>query len=238
MTLLKRWNSDFRVREKYSEPSRFPFYDLAKKYLPENKEALLVDVGPGKGEFADYLEIKKTFHNHRLLDVNHETVKQLSSKGFYAEQYSAPDKLPFLDESVDYIHLSHIVEHLSYQDLYTFMKEMNRVLCPGGVLVLSTPLLWERFYEDLSHVKPYYPEVFINYLTRTKDNATQSPVSTEYSVKELQYRYRSVESVEWGSRYFIIEVMIRIFRVFRSKLGFRRYIKNGYTLVLQKNSGK
>src|SRR3989338_2378446 len=234
MNVINKWKSEFDQRNIYSVPKRGPFYDLAKNYLPDNKDAIVVDVGPGEGWFATHCELKK-FRNHKLLDINESTVNQLTKKGFNAEHYCAPERLPFADVSVDYIHLSHIVEHLPYQEIYGLLKEMDRVLEGGGMVVISTPMLWDRFYDDLSHVKPYNPQVFINYLTRSKENATQSPVSTNFIMRELQFRFRAVDATEWGSRYFIVDILMRSFRILRSRLGFRRYIKNGYTMVLEKN---
>jgi len=54
-------------------------------------------------------------------------------------------------------------------------------------------------------------------------------------MRELQFRFRAVDATEWGSRYFIVDILMRSFRILRSRLGFRRYIKNGYTMVLEKN---
>ena len=33
-----------------------------------------------------------------------------------------------------------------------------------GVLVISATILWDGFFRDMSHIKPHYPSVFINYL--------------------------------------------------------------------------
>lgn len=232
-SLLTKWKREHDSIVQYSATVRFPFYDIAKKYVPQNYDAVVVDVGPGEGDFAEYLEFKH-YPNHVLLDINSGTVLKLKGKGFNALEYGAPNRLPFNNNSVSFIHLSHVVEHLPYQELYILLKDFDRVLSTGGVLVISAPLLWDRFYEDLSHVKPYNPEVFINYMTRVKNNPTQAPASINFVVRQLQYRYRAVDASDWGSRFFAVDVIIRIFRVFRSRLGFRKYIRNGYTLVLEK----
>jgi ubiquinone/menaquinone biosynthesis C-methylase UbiE len=190
MDTLRKWKAEHILRNRYCIPSRLPFFKLAGKYLPAEQDSIVVDIGAGDGAFATFLEFKEKFTHHVLLDSNKESVTKLKDISFNAEYYHAPEKLPFPDGSVSFIHLSHIVEHLPYEELYLFLKEMDRVVKNDGVIVISTPLLWNRFYDDLSHVKPYNPPVFINYLTRSKDNATQSTVSEKYIVRELQYRYR------------------------------------------------
>lgn len=232
--MLKKWKEDFINRNKYAQPSRMPFFKLAGKYLPSEASAVVVDIGAGNGEFAVALSLKEKYVHHALLDLNQESVVSLKELGWNADAYSAPDSLPFKDGSVAYIHLSHIVEHLPHESLYRFLKEIDRVLGEHGVLVISTPLLWERFYDDLSHVKPYNPQVFTNYLTRNKDNATQISVSNKYQVRELEYRYRDLSNREWGSRYFAFDALLRTLHILRSMMGFRKYVKNGYTLILQK----
>jgi predicted SAM-dependent methyltransferase len=46
----------------------------------------------------------------------------------------------FADNSVDEIYAAHVIEHLGYRgDLQRALREMHRVLIPGGVLRLSVP---------------------------------------------------------------------------------------------------
>ena len=48
--------------------------------------------------------------------------------------------LPFDTSSVDEILASHVLEHLSSEDLIFFIGESYRVLVPGGVLEIIVPL--------------------------------------------------------------------------------------------------
>jgi SAM-dependent methyltransferase len=231
---ITKWKREYELRKTYGVPSRAPFFRLAEKYLLAHQKEIVLDIGAGDGAFATQLEFQKKFPRHTLLDGNMKSVLKLKTLGFNAGEYRAPTQLPFGDASVGGVHLSHIVEHLAPEDLYLFIKEINRVLKTGGILVISTPLFWNRFYDDMSHIKPYNPEVFLNYLVSGKENATQDIVTTHYFVKELQYRYRVTGEMEWGSKYFFIDFFMRTFRLFVSLFGFRRYVKNGYTLVLEK----
>lgn len=233
---MKLWKKEHALRTQYTHAKREPFFELVEAYLPKEHSATVVDVGAGDGLFARHLRLQERYPSLTLLDHNVETVVRLKNNFSRVELYHAPDKLPFSDSSVALVHLSHIVEHLYYEDLYTFLGECDRVLAKDGVLVISTPLLWDRFYDDLSHVKPYNPEVFLHYLTRAKEDASAVSVGSGYVQCELIYRYRISDVRELGSVYFPVEVALKMLHLLASAVGFRKYFKNGYTLILRKTS--
>jgi SAM-dependent methyltransferase len=47
--------------------------------------------------------------------------------------------IPFADNSFEFVVFSEVVEHLQSDRVISALKEINRVLVPGGVLVISTP---------------------------------------------------------------------------------------------------
>jgi len=236
MTILARWRSEFDRRQRYAVSSREPFFELATAYLPPEEDGIVVDIGAGDGSFAHSQNLALRYKNLYLLDHNAASVAVLKKEFPKAEVYSAPEKLPFDDETVSFIHLSHIVEHLEPRQLYAFLVECDRVLKDGGVLVISAPLLWDRFYDDLSHVKPYTPAVFINYLCSKRANANAEAISDSFHVHELVYRVRAASVDDGlGSRFFTIDAALRASRVIISALGFRQYRRNGFTLVLKKS---
>lgn len=227
-----KYREEFDLRRTYSVPSRKPFYELALKYLPN--KGIVVDIGSGEGWFADIIPSSPE-REIWLLDGNKEAVDKLRKRFVNSRYYLAPEKLPFKDHSVNYMHVSHLVEHFYYEDLLVFLKEVDRVMAPGGTLIISAPLMWSRFYDNMSHIKPYGPDVFINYLVKARDNASASAVSIEYIVLDLVYRYRVIDDREWGSKYYWMDFIIRALRAFLMRaFGLRRYTKNGYTLVLKK----
>lgn len=76
------------------------------------------------------------------------------------------DKWPLEDNSCTSLIGCHILEHL--RDFMHFHNEAHRVLKPGGTLYLETPsahgpidLIWS----DPTHIRPYTPHSWINYLT-------------------------------------------------------------------------
>ncbi len=171
-----------------------------------------------------------------MLDSNKETINRLAKTYKKSLLYTAPRKLPFNDNSIKLIHSSHLVEHLTIQELHDFLTEIDRVLTKGGTLIISTPLLNKNFYSDRSHVRPYNPAIFSKFLCPEKQNSpTYKSISNNYSLEDITYRYRIIKNDEdYGSCYLIIDIIIMIFKKIFFFLGVRRYIKNGYTIILKK----
>jgi predicted SAM-dependent methyltransferase len=48
-------------------------------------------------------------------------------------------RLPLSDGSVEVLYSSHMLEHLDREDTSLFLKEVRRVLCPGGIIRLAVP---------------------------------------------------------------------------------------------------
>jgi len=232
---FKGWYRFYKMRKLYCTGSRYPFYALAGKYLPENKKAFILDIGSGSGKFERQLGLKDRYENLFLLDGNENTVQNLKKEYSNVLLYKAGTQLPFKEKTIDYIHSSHLIEHLDRDDFYGFLQQINSVLMVGGVAVISSPLLWSRFYNDLSHVRPYNPSILYNYLCSKTDSPTRQPISGNYKVENIVYRYRIDDFDEgWGSNLIILDLLIYLTKKVLYRLGLRKYVKTGYTIVLRK----
>ena len=88
--------------------------------------------------------------------------------------------LPFEEEEIDWIYNSHFLEHLSYSDALSFLRECYRVLKPLGGIRIVVPDLeeacrnylfqLERAKEDRNYCSKYEYSVIelIDQMTRTK----------------------------------------------------------------------
>lgn len=219
------------VNKKYATHSREPFFEIANKHITTQSKVL--DIGAGSGMFSKHCK-RNDFY---LFDGNKETIdflKQENSNVFLGEL----PKLPFENNFFDVIHCSHVVEHLAPELFYQTLKEMNRCLSVGGVLVISAPLLWSGFYDDLSHIKPYSPSVFMNYLIgKNKNSRTREIVSEDYVCDELTYRYLENKnpSLQFGnkSNSFFVKVILKGMEIFK-KMGLVSYERTGFTIVMRK----
>lgn len=234
-SFFQQWKNNYHQKSDFSKMDRRPYFKIAEKYLPENNNATVIDIGSGDGLFVSYLGLKERYSNLYLLDGNDSSIVNLKKKYKNAILYLAPSKLPFGNNRADYIHTSHLIEHLTPSDLYVLLKETDRVLKRGGILVISAPMLWGGFYNDLTHVRPYNPESITHYLCFTSKNKTKSIFTNKYKIKEIAYRYTNNHEYSLGSDVKLLDFMIFfIARVNEKMFKFRKYRKNAYTLVLEK----
>jgi SAM-dependent methyltransferase len=220
------------IDEKYITHERAPFFEIASQYIEENSKVL--DVGSGSGEFSIFCKRNDFYH----FDGNKETVDFLSKKYEHAAQGLLP-KLPYDDRFFNLIHCSHVVEHLQPQTLYDTLTEFDRCLAENGYLVISAPMMWSGFYDDLSHVKPYNPMVFKKYLCDTKNSSfTRNKISFKYKLERLQYRYQdSLEELIFydPSRSITSRIFYYLFSKLKKK-GLRELKTTGFTIVFRKNA--
>jgi SAM-dependent methyltransferase len=104
--------------------------------LPRRPGATLVDLGCGDGEFT--ARAGEHVGAGRMLGV--ETAPTLipdaRSRGIEVVECDLGSPLPFDEGSIDIVLSNQVIEHLSDTDL--FMREIRRVLAPGGCAVVST----------------------------------------------------------------------------------------------------
>ena len=71
-----------------------------------------------------------------------------SKKGAFAQAKIEPNakfvqadigKMPFPDNYADYVEMNQVIEHFPMKQIATYMKEVYRVMKPGGKLVASMP---------------------------------------------------------------------------------------------------
>ncbi len=192
LQVLQRFGQDKKILEIGATP--FVFSILAKKL---GIELTSVDLNPEKYyEIIDYygLIVKK---------VDIET-----------------EKLPFDDETFDYIHFSEVFEHLRINPFFA-LKEIKRVLKPEGKLFLSTPNfyaadnLWrcvrgkgfrDGFKEFLMIEKYGYPGHIREY---TKGEVIEFLQYTGFEI--LEHKYRTYVK----TRFALVNLVYKLIPFFR-----------------------
>ena len=123
---------------------------IALKITGSALKGVNVDLGSGDKGFSKYCEsigIKSYPYDYPEFDLEKDT-------------------LPQSNDSVDFVTLNAVIEHLS--DPSNVLKESMRMLKKGGLIFIRTPnwkMDFKNFYNDPTHVKPYSPETLENVLT-------------------------------------------------------------------------
>ncbi len=98
--------------------------------LPKGK---ILDLGCGEGEYSKRL--KDSGFDVISGDIDSARFKYKDEIGF--KYCDITNKLPFADNTFDYVLLLEVIEHL--RNPYAVISEINRIIKENGFLILSTP---------------------------------------------------------------------------------------------------
>lgn len=203
------------------------FYKYSFEKL--RSKSKILDIGCGVGSF-----LKLNREIAIGIDGNWENLKKGSKFSENIVQGNIIE-LPFSDESFDGINCSHVIEHFMPDNAYKLLSEMNRVLKVGGMLVISTPVLGANFYNDFTHIKPYYPAAIMHYYDENKIQRTKNEITCHYKLKEIKWRYEKVDIKPLlFPKAGPLNTLMILFTQWLSKKGFGKYVETGYTMILEK----
>ena len=103
----------------------------------------ILDVGCGNGRFYDVLKSKNIKYSG--IDNSEELIKIAKDK-FSEANFEVADilKIPFTDNSFDKVYCIAVLHHIPSNELrIEALKELKRVLKPGGLLILTAWNLWQ-----------------------------------------------------------------------------------------------
>lgn len=160
-------NEDHFITEKQLHLSRYKFATkLLRKFL--NDDHLIYDVACGTGYGTAM--ISKSGLNVIGIDVDEEVI--VENKRKYREikekfKIGSILSLPAADNSINALVCFETIEHISLDDGRLALKEIFRVLKPGGLLLISSPnRFWMKFIHLIKanphHLHEYFPNELIN----------------------------------------------------------------------------
>lgn len=106
--------------------------------LPEDPDALLLDVGCDDGAWTEELRrrlgvLPRQVHGLELVDERAELARR---RGFDVRTGDLDEPWPFEDASFDVVHANQVIEHVTRLD--HFASELQRVLARDGLAVVCT----------------------------------------------------------------------------------------------------
>ena len=197
---------------------------FALQMLREHRCQTVLDVGCGVGRFLKQLPMSSYG-----IDWNADNLLQISPDTTRLQGDAL--RLPFADCSFDGVHCSHLIEHFASLDAYRHLLELGRVIRVGGILIIRTPVLWKGFYNDLTHVRPYNPEVFLRYMCQKGGQKTLKSPNFRFEFVELKWRYLPIVYVSrpTGWRWLLKAIADWVCRFHIHSLR-----RDAYTLVLRR----
>ncbi|MCC6068767.1 class I SAM-dependent methyltransferase [Ferrovum sp. PN-J185] len=145
--------------EEQVEENRTIYLPYVEPILKYFNSPLAFDVGCGRGEWLHML--RKLGFKTQGVDINSGMLKSALNKGLDV----------YLDDGINYLHklesnsvsvltAFHVLEHLHFKDIQEFFFQSQRILMPGGILIVETPnpenlhVATTNFYLDPTHIRP------------------------------------------------------------------------------------
>ena len=182
--LSDRYEQHHRERRAEGEfvfvPERIPLFQAA---VGRGKRVL--DLGCRSGAFTrHFLDGNEVVG----LDVDRAALAKAESLGIQPVQANVEEPLPFEDASFDAVVAGELLEHLQFPD--ALVREISRVLRPGGVIVGSVPNAY-RLQGRLRFVRGRAPE----------DDPTHLHMFSPDDVRGLLAEFEDVRLSFLGGRY-------------------------------------
>lgn len=98
--------------------------------------ARLLDLGCGDGEFTMRVASRIGAGEIHGVELIPEIAVKARARGIEVQEASLEGRLPWDDGTFDAIHSNQVIEHLPFTD--HFLREIRRLLRPGGYAVVST----------------------------------------------------------------------------------------------------
>lgn len=144
-----------RRRSKLSFWIRQQFFHSLTRYF----SGRVLDIGCGLGEFLAVYP-----GEGYGIDINPYCVQWCQARGYRCLEGTI-DQIPFPDAFFDGVLLSHVLEHLDRPE--DALREVRRVLRPGGVLCVAVPLE-AGFKKDATHVRFFDREALNQLLSQCR----------------------------------------------------------------------
>src|ERR1700709_924507 len=121
------------------------YYRDITRHFPPSTE--LLDLGCGSAWLGDH------YSKYTGLDGSQDAVDAAAERGRAVILGNVDQPLPFADASFDGVVAKDLLEHVA--DPGAVVREIRRVLRPGGKVFASSPDAQKWVWNDYTHVRPF-----------------------------------------------------------------------------------
>lgn len=158
-SVVKRYPKTWDERAANSWASAFKRY--LSGWLPDDRNARIVDLGCGSGRFLHLLR-KLGYSNVTGIDISSEQVELARQIHHHVVEGDALEFLMNSNERFDLLVALDFIEHLTKQEATKFLQLAEERLNPGGRLIMNSPnaaspFFGTRRYGDFTHEIAFSP---------------------------------------------------------------------------------
>jgi 2-polyprenyl-3-methyl-5-hydroxy-6-metoxy-1,4-benzoquinol methylase len=191
------------------------FRNLFLPWVPARKNARILDVGCGFGEFLYFLQ-REGYRSAEGIDLNRQQLEIGASLGVRNQHCGdARAFLARLNEQFDFISALDVLEHVRKCEVLDFLDAVQSALRPGGRFLCQVPNMaafhTPLFHMDFSHETPFTAPTLRQVLELTNFiNVRVSPVSpvphgAKSALRSILWKavtagLRLIQTVEGGPR--------------------------------------
>jgi SAM-dependent methyltransferase len=106
------------------------------RMLPKGRGGELLDIGTHRGDFAALVAERVGATRVAGIELLEEHAAVARARGYEVVCANVDDGLPFGDAEFETVHANQVIEHVRRSD--DFLREVRRVLKPGGLALIST----------------------------------------------------------------------------------------------------
>lgn len=176
-------------------------YIAAKPFI--NGKLLELGCGEGRG----ISEIAPLADRYTAIDKIEKAVQKLRNRfPKYRFESGHFPPIPFPDNSFDTIVSFQVIEHLKNDDL--FVKEIHRILRPGGTALLTTPNIKMTLTRNPWHIREYTGSQLLALCQRYFRNVEMKGIAGNEKV--MQYYEQNKNAVQNIAKYDVLNLQHRL----------------------------